>query len=148
MTTTRALTSKCQSTTTWISIKFLSIKFFNFLRHRQGKRNVRRTHPVGSGNIYIVREHEAEKEKEAAEKEVRGKTRAGNRATAVTKKLEAAEKGKKNYEEKISVISEKLKSKDNKTLRRSLTNAVLQKNKAEKAIEKLHEEQIDIQYTH
>jgi hypothetical protein len=40
---------------------------------RQGKRNVRRTHPVGSGNIRIVREHEAVKEKRAAQKEVRGK---------------------------------------------------------------------------
>jgi hypothetical protein len=102
---------------------------------RQGKWNVRRTHPVGS-------------EKEAAEKEVWGKTRAGNRATVIKKKLEAAEKRKKNYEEKIFIISEKLKTKDNKTLQRSLTNTVIQKEKAEKAIEKIREEQIDIQYNH
>jgi hypothetical protein len=57
-------------------------------------------------------------------------------------------KEKKNYEEKILIISEKLKSKDDKTTRQSLTNAMLQKEKAERAIEKLREEQIDIQYSH
>jgi hypothetical protein len=51
-------------------------------------------------------------------------------------------------QEKILVISEKLKSKDNKTTRQSITNAMLQKEKAERAIEKLREEQIDIQYSH
>jgi hypothetical protein len=61
--------------------------------------------------------------------------------------LEAAEKRQQKYEEKISIIREKLKSKDNKTTQQSLTNAVLQKEKAEKAIAKFREEQIDMQYT-
>jgi hypothetical protein len=54
-----------------------------------------------------------------------------------------AEKRKQKHEEK-KIIREKLKSKDNKTTRQSLINAVLQKEKAEKAIAKFREEQIDV----
>jgi hypothetical protein len=44
-------------------------------RSNFSKRNVRRTHPVGSGNIRIVREHVAEKEKKVTERYSRKNSR-------------------------------------------------------------------------